>query len=67
MGKNLRKARLSEAGIRPGRDIEGRARTTSVGIARTSRVILGIFPCDKITQQNRAANSVKSAIFTRRG
>ena len=41
-GKILRKESLSEAGVRLGRDIEDRAKTTSVGNARTPRLIPGI-------------------------
>ena len=52
-GKHLRRESLSEAGVRLGRDIEDLANCTSVGNARTPRVILGILPCVRITKPNR--------------
>ena len=63
MGKILRQERLSEVGVRLGRDIEDCAKTTSVGNARTPRVILGTLPCVGITKPNQAANSVTSDLF----
>ena len=49
-GKNRRKQSLPEAGIRQGRDIEDRTKTTSMEIARTPRVILCILLCLRITE-----------------
>ena len=60
MGKLLR---LSEAGVRLVRDIEDRAKMTSQGNARTPPVIHGILPCVRITEPNRAANPIKSALL----
>ena len=62
-GKILRKDSLSEAGVRLGRDLEDRAKTTSVRHSRTFGVILGNLPCVRITEQNRDANSVKSTLL----
>ena len=62
-GKILRKDSLSEAGVRLGRGLEDRAKTASVGHSRTFGVILGILPSVRITEQNRDANSVKSALL----
>ena len=55
--------RNSEVGVRLGRDYEDNAKTTSVGNARTPRVIPGILPCVRTTKQNRDANSVNSALL----
>ena len=63
MGKSLRKEKLSEAGVRLGRDLEDRAKTTSVGSVRNHCVILGILPYAKGTKQNRDAHSVNSALL----
>ena len=63
IGTVLRKDGLSEAKVRLGRDMEGRAKTTSVGNAQTPRVIYGSLPCVRITKPNRAANSVISALL----
>ena len=63
VGKLLRKEIFSEAGVRLVREIEDRAKTTSVGNTRTPRVIHGILPCVRITEPNRAANSMKSALL----
>ena len=60
MGNILRN---SEVGVRLGRDFEDRAKTTSVGNARTPRVIPGILSCVRTTKQNRDANSVNSALL----
>ena len=62
-GKHLRRESLSEALVRLGREIEEVANGTSVGNARTPRVILGILPCVRITKPNRAANSVKGVLL----
>ena len=59
--KNHRKKSLSEVGVPLGRDLEERAKTTSVGESTNPRVITGIFPCVKITNQNRDTNSAQSA------
>ena len=56
-GKNLPKEKLLEAGVRLGRDLEDRAKTTSVESARTHCVIL------KITKRNRDASSVNNSAF----
>ena len=61
-GKNLRKKRLSEVGVRLGRDLEDRAKTTLVGNVRTPRVTTGILPCVRSTKENRDADSVKCAL-----
>ena len=63
MGKTFEKDSLSEVGVRLGRDLEDRAKTASVGNARTSRVSFGILPCVRSTKLNRDANSVKSALL----
>ena len=42
MGNILRKERISEVGVRLGRAFEDRAKATSVGNARTPRVIPAI-------------------------
>ena len=63
MGKLLRKDIFSEAGVRLVREIEDRAKMTSQGIARTPRLIHGFLPCVRITELNRAANSMKSALL----
>ena len=63
MGKILRMEKHSVAGVRLGRDLEDRAKTTSVGSARNRSVILGIFPYLTSTKQNRDAHSVNSALL----
>ena len=62
MGKLL-KENFSEAGVRLVREIEDRAKMTSQGNARIPRLIHNILPCVRITEPNRAANSMKSALL----
>ena len=57
-GKHLRKEGLSEAGVRLGREIEDLANGTSVGNARTLRVILGILAC-VLESQNRIGLQIR--------
>ena len=52
-----------EAAVFLERDLEVRAKTTSVEIVRISHVIFVIFPNVNITKHIRDANSVKSAFF----
>ena len=60
-GTFLWKGKLSEAAVFPERDLEDRAKATSVEIVRISHVIFGIFPNVNVTIQKRDANSVASA------
>ena len=60
-GKVLRKRNLPEDVVLLEREIKDRAETTLADTVRTSHVIIGILQCVKVTNQNRDANSVKSA------
>ena len=58
-GKILREEKFSVAGVCLGRDLEDRAKTTSVEC--TKHVTFGVLPNVNITKHNRDANLVKSA------
>ena len=66
--KKFYEKNLSEAAVLLERDLEDRAKTTSIEIVRIRHVILGTHPNVSITKHNRDAHSVNSAYSgTKRG
>ena len=68
MGNIFERKASQEAGVRLGRDIEDLAKGTSLGNARTLRVILGILPC-VLESQNRIGLQIrrKELFYAQRG